>query len=387
MKATILLLCLLGTSVGFPFRQAERLLSASNSGEMLQLMQLYNMLGNNPEQQQTQQQVHPARGLPPAQLVPDLTVQQPPLQQPSQFQAVDNVFGNIPMIPPFPMQPGIQQSPLNPVFNMMPPMTRFMANAQDLPAGNQPPGFMPYPQVLPMNVGEMTVHQPMFPHPHHLFPIIITQMGQQGMPISSEEMQLVPQIFTGMIMPPFGPAVPGFPVLPGLPALPGLPVLPPLLQGAILPAGQAGASLDEQEAVPMGQAGANANNQGQSASPAAGVTQAQDTQEIVAVTVPAGMRNGVTEVGLQGAGKGGLLQTYTPPAGLKQFPTDSVTDFMFVEPTALATDTSPSSGDGRHQHSFRPHNQRFDSQVRGDHHLPMVSHEGKPLRKHKKRRA
>ncbi|XP_069086382.1 amelotin isoform X1 [Pleurodeles waltl] len=356
MRTTILLLCLLGTSIAFPVREAERILSASNSGEMLQLMQLYNMLGNTPEQ--TQQQVHPGHGLPPAQLIPDMTAQQTQ-QQLSQFQPSENVFGNLPILPPLSMPPGFPQSP-----------------------GNQPPGVMPYPQALPMNVGEMTVHHSMFPHPHHLFPLIITQMGQQGLLMSSEEMPFLPQVFAGVIMPPFGPILPALPVLPGVPAFAGLPGLPPLLQGAARPAAGAGISLDEQEAIPMGQAGLNPNKQRETASPAPGVTPAQDTGEVLAVTVPAGLRKGVT-----GTDSAGLLQTFTPPAGLRQFPTESATEVMFVEPTGLVTETSPDGVDERLPHSYRPQNQRFNSVARGDQNLAMAVPDLKPLRKHKKRRA
>ncbi|XP_078533595.1 amelotin isoform X2 [Lissotriton helveticus] len=359
MRTAILLLCLLGTSIAFPVREAERILSASNSGEMLQLMQMYNMLGNTPEQTQ---QVNPGHGLPPAQLIPDMTAQQ--TQQLNQFQPFENVFGNLPMLPPLSMPPGFPQSP-----------------------GNQQPGVMPYPQALPMNVGEMTVHHPMFPHPHHLFPLIITQMGQQGMLLSSEEMPLVPQVFAGVIMPHYGSVLPAYPVLPGMSAFPGLSVLPPLLQGAARPAAEAEISLDEQAAVPMGQAGSNLNKRGETSSAAPGVTPAQDTGEVLAVTVPAGVRKGVTEGSLTGPGSAGLLQTFTPPAGLRQFSTDSATEVMFVEPTGVVTETSPDAVDERHPHSYRPQNQGFNSLGRGDQNLAMAVPDLKPLRKQKKRRA
>lgn len=71
-----------------------------------------------------------------------------------------------------------------------------------------------------------------------MLPIIVAQLGAQGALLSSEELPLASQIFTGLL-------------------------IHPLFPGAIPPSGQAGTKPDVQNGVlPTRQAGAKAVNQG-----------------------------------------------------------------------------------------------------------------------------
>ncbi|XP_029454019.1 amelotin [Rhinatrema bivittatum] len=367
MKTVILLLCLWGTSLSMPMPQAYRMLSASNSREM-QIMQLYNALGNSAKQ--AQQQISPGFGLPPAQMVSDHTTLQLQ-QQPHQDLPVDPTFGNLPVISQLSLQPGFQQ--LFPSINLV-PLTRIMALGQDMQPGNPSAGLIPITH--PLTIGGMNAQSQMLPH-QAILPIIVAQIGQQGMAVSSEEMEITPQIFAGVLMPPFAPG--------------------------LFPIGQTGVNIDGQDAVisvgidgdtPAGQTGANTAVLGTAASPVPDGTLIHE-QEMFGVTVPAGVRKSVTEGNIIGAGNGDRFPPYTTP------PTDSVTDVIFVEPTALAEmslnepkkvpfselNVPLAPRNGKFINSNMSQGRKLNAPVRGDDHLPLKAIAGKFLRFHKKRQA
>uniref|UniRef100_A0A7M4FAS3 Amelotin n=1 Tax=Crocodylus porosus TaxID=8502 RepID=A0A7M4FAS3_CROPO len=296
MKTVILLLCLLGTALSLPVRQAGTVLPVSNSREILQLMRLYNSLGNIP--QQTQQQVNPGLGLPPAQLLPD--------QTPLLAQQANQVF----------------------------------------PALN----FIPLTRVWPFGADINLV-----------LPLILGQMGPQGLGVSSEEMQTDPQILTGLIL--LG------------------------LQG-LLQANQAVVNSEGQDIVfPAGQTHVNQASPGQLPSP-------EGTADVPGATLPAGIKKGSqTPESITEAASG----VYTTPPGFRQLDSEQVTDAIFAEPAILLNleaneiQAPPTSDTGTGTiHSINLHTQGYDnkigvSPVRGDRALPLANIDVKALREYKSR--
>ncbi|XP_066474000.1 amelotin [Tiliqua scincoides] len=229
MKLVILLLSLLGLTFSLPMNQRGRFLATSNSREILRLLQRYRAMGNTP--QQTQQRSKLGTGLPPAKLVPDqntLTSQLPNEATPFEWP-----FANFPVI--FPQNPFDLGAPnlqtTFPGFNVLPlpqmlPIDVNYVNALIAALSSM--------QTLPGTGGGMTAPQQLLP-PQPILPIIVAQMGPQGAVLSSEEMQPLSQIFTGLL-------VPG-------------------TQGGLLPSGQSGVLPEGQEGLlPAGQTGSNQGN-------------------------------------------------------------------------------------------------------------------------------
>ncbi|XP_019410964.1 PREDICTED: amelotin [Crocodylus porosus] len=327
MKTVILLLCLLGTALSLPVRQAGTVLPVSNSREILQLMRLYNSLGNIP--QQTQQQVNPGLGLPPAQLLPD--------QTPLLAQQANQVF---------------------PALNFI-PLTRVWPFGADINLVNGAAGGVPITQTLPIGAGGVNT-QHLVPQ-QGVLPLILGQMGPQGLGVSSEEMQTDPQILTGLIL--LG------------------------LQG-LLQANQAVVNSEGQDIVfPAGQTHVNQASPGQLPSP-------EGTADVPGATLPAGIKKGSqTPESITEAASG----VYTTPPGFRQLDSEQVTDAIFAEPAILLNleaneiQAPPTSDTGTGTiHSINLHTQGYDnkigvSPVRGDRALPLANIDVKALREYKSR--
>ncbi|XP_006896905.1 PREDICTED: amelotin [Elephantulus edwardii] len=146
-------------------------------------------------------QLNPALGLPQAKLVPDQTTLLNQ-QQPNQ------VFTSLGLIP----------------------LTQLLTLGSDLHLLNPSTGLAAGAQTLPLNLGALTVQQQL---QSQMLPIIVAQLGAQGVILSSEELPVAPQIFAGLL-------------------------IQPLYPGAILPTSQAGATPELQEGtLPAGQTGVN----------------------------------------------------------------------------------------------------------------------------------
>ncbi|KAM6220914.1 amelotin [Rhynchocyon petersi] len=146
-------------------------------------------------------QLNPAMGLPQAKLVPDqaalLNQQQP-----------NQVFPSLGLIP----------------------LTQMFTLGTDLHLLNPSTGMAAGTQALPLALGALTVQQNL---QSQMVPIIVAHVGAQGAILSSEELPMTPQIFTGLL-------------------------LQSLFPGSILPNNQAGATPEVQEGTfPAGQAGVN----------------------------------------------------------------------------------------------------------------------------------
>ncbi|XP_043829200.1 amelotin [Dromiciops gliroides] len=185
MKTAILLFCLLGTIQSLP---------------ILQLMRMYPVqdLG----QQQAQQQVYPGMGFPPANLVLD----QPTLLTPQQPNQLFPPLGQI-------------------------PLTQMFSLGTDMQLINPATGLVPSIQILPMTLTDTNTAQQT--PPQQMLPIIVAQIGAQGALLSSEELPMAPQIFTGLLIQPLG-------------------------TGVMLPTGQERTDANTQDAaLPAGQIGGN----------------------------------------------------------------------------------------------------------------------------------
>ncbi|XP_021484952.2 amelotin [Meriones unguiculatus] len=152
-----------------------------------------------------------------------------------------------------------QQNQVFPSINLI-PLTQMLALGSDLQLFH-PAAVAHGAQTLPFTLGPLN-GQPQ-PQPQML-PIIVAQLGTQGTLLSSEELPLASQIFTGLL-------------------------LHPLFPGGIPPSIQAGAKADAQKgALPAGQAGASPANQGTTPGHVTtpGVTDDDDYE----MSTPAGMR-------------------------------------------------------------------------------------------------
>uniref|UniRef100_G3X0Q5 Amelotin n=1 Tax=Sarcophilus harrisii TaxID=9305 RepID=G3X0Q5_SARHA len=144
-------------------------------------------------------QLHSGVGLPPTNLVLD----QPTLLTPQQ---------------PSQLFPPLSQIPLSQIFSV----------GTDMPLINPATGLVPNIQILPMTLADTNIAQQV--SPQQVLPVIVAQIGAPGAFLSSEEL---PQIFTGLLIQPFG-------------------------TGAILPTGQERIDANTQDAaLPAGQTGGN----------------------------------------------------------------------------------------------------------------------------------
>ncbi|XP_006773170.2 PREDICTED: amelotin isoform X1 [Myotis davidii] len=191
---------------------------------------LFYLLGST---QSLPMQLKPALGLPPTQLVPDQTTLLN-RQQPHQ------VFPSLSLIP----------------------LTQMLTMVSDLQLLNPPPaGMAPAAHTLPLALGGLNVQQQL---QHQVLPLIVAQLGAQGTILSSEELPVAPQIFTGLIF-------------------------HPLLSGAILPTSQANPDI-QNTILPAGQAGVNPAIQGAPEGPSPTPSVTDDDFE---VTTPAGIQRGM----------------------------------------------------------------------------------------------
>ncbi|XP_032772672.1 amelotin [Rattus rattus] len=139
------------------------------------------------------------------------------------------------------------------------PLTQLLTLGSDLPLFN--PATMPHgTQTLPFTLGPLNGQQQLQPQ---MLPIIVAQLGAQGALLSSEELPLASQIFTGLL-------------------------IHPLFPGAIQPSGQTGAKPDVQNgALPTRQAGASPANQ---ATTPGHTTPAVTDDDDYEMSTPAGLR-------------------------------------------------------------------------------------------------
>ncbi|XP_045306295.1 amelotin isoform X1 [Leopardus geoffroyi] len=157
----------------------------------------------------------------------------------------------------------LNQQQLNQVFPSLSliPLTQMITLGADLQLLNPPAGLAPGTQTLPLTLGGLNTQQPL---QAQMLPVIVAHLGAQGTILSSEELPMAPQIFTGLI---FQPLFPGS-ILPNSQANPDA-------QNGILPAGQAGMNPAIQ-----------GTSEGFSPTPS-------DTDDDFEVTVPAGIRRGM----------------------------------------------------------------------------------------------
>nr|XP_004665367.2 amelotin [Jaculus jaculus] len=178
-------------------------------------------------------QLNPASGLPPTKPAPDqvMLVKQ---QLPSQ------VLPSLSLIP----------------------LTQVLALGADLQLISPSTGVAPGTQTRPVSLGALNGQQQLQPQ---MLPIIVAQLGAQGTLLSSEELPLASQVFTGLF-------------------------LHPLFPGSILPTNQAGSNPDAQKGVlPAGQTGT-----------IQGTTEGHipvSTDDDFAMTTPAGLRKGAHTTG------------------------------------------------------------------------------------------
>ncbi|XP_049645819.1 amelotin [Suncus etruscus] len=175
-------------------------------------------------------QINPALGLPPISLVPD----QATLNQ----QQSNQVFSSVSLIP----------------------LTQMLALGSDLQLLNSPAGITPATQTLPLSLGKLNGQQPLQPH---MLPVIVAQLGTQGTILSSEELPVASQLFTGLI-------------------------LQPLVQGAILSKSQINPDI-QNGVIPAGQSKPNPDLQGTTEIPFSTPSGIDDD---FGVTTPAGIQRG-----------------------------------------------------------------------------------------------
>ncbi|XP_044538122.1 amelotin [Gracilinanus agilis] len=266
MQTALLLFCLLGAIQSLP---------------ILQLMGMYPV--HSQGQQQAQQQLYPGLGLPPTKLVLD----QPALfapQQPNQF------------FPP------LGQTPLTQMFSV----------GTDVQLMNAARGLLPGIQLLPLTLGD-TNAAPQVP-PQQMLPIIVAQIGAQGALLSSEELPMAPQIFTGLLIQPFG-------------------------TGATLPTGQSGIDANTQDAaLPAGQTGGNPAIWG---TPEGQLPTPSGPDDVFEATIPVGIQR-ATEGSTTEAPNGGFFQTHKTPLGPKETAEGSMRQKFLGDPSSLA-DMNPSN--------------------------------------------
>ncbi|XP_074083478.1 amelotin [Macrotis lagotis] len=263
MKTAVLLFCLLGTTQSLP---------------ILQLLSMYPVqdLG----QQQAEQQLHPDMELPPANLVLD----QPTL--------------------PNPQQPNQLFSPLGQI-----PLTQMLSLGTDMQLINQATGLVPSIQILPMTLADTNIAQQV--SPQQMLPIIVAQIRAQGALLSSEELPMTPQIFTGLLLHPFG-------------------------SGALLPTDQERIDANAQDtALPAGQTGGNilGTSEGQFPTPSG-------PNDVFEATIPVGIQR--TEGSTTEAPNGGFFQTHKMSLGPKKTSEGSMRQQFLGNPSALA-DMNPSN--------------------------------------------
>ncbi|XP_004647982.2 amelotin [Octodon degus] len=140
------------------------------------------------------------------------------------------------------------------------PLTQLLTLGSDLQLLTPAPGATPAAHTLPLTLGTVNGQNQLQPQ---MLPIFVAQLGAQAAILSSEELPLGPQIFTGLLLHPFFP-------------------------GGILPISQAGANPDGQDgALPAGQTGANANIQ---ATTVGQLSTSGVTDDDFEVTTPAGIQ-------------------------------------------------------------------------------------------------
>ncbi|XP_077607199.1 amelotin isoform X1 [Crocuta crocuta] len=177
-------------------------------------------------------QLNLASGLPPAKLAPD---QATLLTQ----QQLNQIFPSLNLIP----------------------LTQMLTLGSDLQLLHPSAVLAPGTQTIPLTLGGLNTQQQLQPQ---MLPVIVAHLGAHGAVLSSEELPMAPQIFTGLI---FQPLFPGS-ILPNSPANPDA-------QNGILPAGQAGVNPAIQ-----------GTPEGFSPTPS-------DTDDDFEVTAPAGIRRGM----------------------------------------------------------------------------------------------
>ncbi|XP_006143037.1 amelotin [Tupaia chinensis] len=197
---------------------------------MKTMILLFCLLGST----QSLPQHNPASGLPPTKLAPDQAIllnQQQPKQ----------VFPSLHLIP----------------------LTQLLTLGSDLQLLNPVAGMTPGAQTLPLALGRLNVQHQLQPQ---MLPIIVAQLGAQGTVLSSEELPVAPQIFTGLI-------------------------IHPLFPGGILSTSQTGANPEVHNGIlPAGQAGVNPAIQG---TPGGHLPTPSDTDDELDVATPAGILRGM----------------------------------------------------------------------------------------------
>ncbi|XP_010604418.1 amelotin [Fukomys damarensis] len=139
------------------------------------------------------------------------------------------------------------------------PLTQLLTLGSDLQLLTPAPGAAPGAQKLPLTLGALNGQNQL----QQVLPIFVTQVGAQATMLSSEELPLGSQFFTGLL-------------------------LHTLFPGGILPTSQVGANPDAQDgALPVGQAGANANIQ---ATPEGHLSTPGVTDDDFEATTPAGIQ-------------------------------------------------------------------------------------------------
>ncbi|XP_008585313.1 PREDICTED: amelotin, partial [Galeopterus variegatus] len=187
---------------------------------------LFCLLGST----QSLPQLNPALGLPPTKVALN---QATPLNQ----QQPNQVFPSLSLIP----------------------LTQMLTLGSNLQLLHPTAGMTPGAQTLPLTLGALNVQHHLQPQ---MLPIFVAPLGAQGTILSSEELPVAQQIFTGLI-------------------------IHPLYPGDLLPSSQAGANPDVQARIPSaGQAGANPAFQRTLPTP-------RGTDDDFEVATPAGIQRGL----------------------------------------------------------------------------------------------
>ncbi|XP_029786665.1 amelotin isoform X2 [Suricata suricatta] len=150
-----------------------------------------------------------------------------------------------------------QSLPVFPSLNLI-PLTQMFTLGSDLQLLHPSAGLAPGTQTLPLALGGLNAQQQLQPQ---MLPVIVAHLGAQGAILSSEELPMAPQIFTGLIF-------------------------QPLLPGSTLPNSQANAEA-QNGILPAGQARVNPAIQG---TPEGFSPTPSDTDDDFEVTAPAGLQ-------------------------------------------------------------------------------------------------
>ncbi|KAM4854147.1 amelotin [Thomomys bottae] len=143
------------------------------------------------------------------------------------------------------------------------PLTHLFTLASDLQLLSHATGIAPGTHTLPLTLGTLNGQQQL---PSQMLPIIVASLGAQGAILSSEELPLASQIFTGLL-------------------------IHPLLPGNILPTSQTGATAGAQDGVfPAGQTGVKPAISGTTEGP---ISTPSVTDDDFGGTTPAGIRRGM----------------------------------------------------------------------------------------------